>query len=198
MISLESLSAVCAVRPTEEEAALAPLVLAFANDPAIRWMYPDAHQFRLFFPRFVRAFAGKAFTLGTAQRIKGFRGTALWLAPGVGPDESALVALVRETVAGSQCHEVLALLDQLGAMHPAEPHWYLPLIGIDPRHQGQGLGSMLLERTLAPITASGAAVYLEASNPRNIPFYERHGFELCGEIQAGSSPTLFAMLRAPR
>ena len=27
--------------------------------------------------------------------------------------------------------------------------------------------------------------YLESSNPRNIPLYERHGFEALGEIQVG-------------
>ncbi|MGB8094962.1 MAG: N-acetyltransferase, partial [Pseudolabrys sp.] len=31
--------------------------------------------------------------------------------------------------------------------------------------------------------------------PRNIPFYERHGFRIVGEIQHGSSPTMTPMLR---
>lgn len=198
MITLANTPAVSAVLRTEEENALAPLVLAFANDPAVRWMYPDAHQFRIFFPRFVRALAGKAFALGTAQRLEGFHGTALWLGPGVEPEEHALVPLVEETVVAARRAEVFAIFEKMGAQHPAEPHWYLPLIGIDPRHQGQGLGSMLLGQTLAACDHDGAVAYLEASNPRNVPFYERHGFEVRGEIQAGTSPAFFAMVRSPR
>jgi hypothetical protein len=40
--------------------------------------------------------------------------------------------------------------------------------------------------------------YLESSNPANVPLYERHGFRALGTIQAGSSPTIFPMLRAAR
>jgi ribosomal protein S18 acetylase RimI-like enzyme len=198
MITFENSSAISAVLPVEEECALAPLVLAFANDPAARWMYPDAHQFRIFFPRFVRAFAGKAFALGTAKRVEDFRGTALWLAPGVVPDDGALVALIEETVVPRRRADVLAIVEKMGAHHPTEPHWYLPLIGIDPRHQGRGLGSMLLAPTLAACDRDGTAAYLETSNPSNVPFYKRHGFEVRGEIRTGDSPTLFAMVRAPR
>ena len=197
-MTIASSSAACVVLRAEEESALAPLVLAFANDPAARWMYPDAHQFRIFFPRFIRAFAGKGFALGTAQRVKGFRGTALWLAPGTAPDDHALFPLVQETVAPSRRADVFALLEKIGAHRSTKPHWYLPLIGVDPRHQGQGLGSMLLGHTLAECDRTGTAACLDASNPRNVPFYERHGFQLRDEIQVGDSPTLFAMVRAPR
>jgi hypothetical protein len=38
----------------------------------------------------------------------------------------------------------------------------------------------------------------ESTNPRNVPLYERHGFERLGTIQSGSSPPLFPMLRRPR
>lgn len=57
---------------------------------------------------------------------------------------------------------------------------------------------MLLGHTLAECDRDAAAACLEASNPRSVPFYERHGFQLGGEIQVGDSPTLFAMVRAPR
>jgi len=40
--------------------------------------------------------------------------------------------------------------------------------------------------------------YLESSNPRNIPFYERLGFERLGAIQAGTFPQIVPMLRKPR
>jgi hypothetical protein len=44
----------------------------------------------------------------------------------------------------------------------------------------------------------GVLAYLESSNLRNVPLYERHGFEAMGTIQAGGSPTIVPMLRKPR
>jgi hypothetical protein len=40
--------------------------------------------------------------------------------------------------------------------------------------------------------------YLESTNPKNIPLYERHGFEVLGTIQVGTSPAVCPMLRRPR
>ena len=41
-------------------------------------------------------------------------------------------------------------------------------------------------------------VYLDSPNPRNISFYERHGFEVTGQAQAGACPPVVSMLRAAR
>jgi hypothetical protein len=41
--------------------------------------------------------------------------------------------------------------------------------------------------------------YLEASNPRNIPFYQAHGFRITRELQFGlGGPPLAAMWREPK
>jgi hypothetical protein len=50
------------------------------------------------FPRFARAFGGGAVDLGTAHYYEGFSGVALWLPPGVGPDEATLVRIIQDTV----------------------------------------------------------------------------------------------------
>jgi ribosomal protein S18 acetylase RimI-like enzyme len=198
MLTLEAPARAVTVPPADDERAIAPLLLAFSADPAARWMYPGAHQYRLFFPRFIRAFAGKAFVHGCAQALPGWRGTALWLPPGVTPDDDALRALFAESVAPGQQRELFALLHQMSAAHPKEPHWYLPLIGVDPRHQRQGLGSALLDSMLAPLDEYGALAYLEASSDENVTLYERHGFRVRRELRAGNSPTLFAMTREPQ
>ena len=44
----------------------------------------------------------------------------------------------------------------------------------------------------------GVLAYLESSNPRNIPLYERHGFEILGHAQSGGSPVITPMLRKPQ
>jgi hypothetical protein len=55
-----------------------------------------------------------------------------------------------------------------------------------------------MKHALVPCDLDHKLAYLEASNPKNIPLYERHGFELLGVIQVGTSPPIFPMLRKPR
>lgn len=92
--------------------------------------------------------------------------------------------------------EVFAVLEQVGSSHPDEAHWYLPAIGVEPRLQGKGYGSALLARGIEICDSQHVAAYLEATNPANIPLYQRFGFEVVGEIQAGSSPAITPMFRA--
>jgi hypothetical protein len=47
-------------------------------------------------------------------------------------------------------------------------------------------------------SSNNKLAYLESSNPRNITLYKRHGFELLGTIQIGTSPSIAPMLRRPR
>ena len=94
--------------------------------------------------------------------------------------------------------DLFALFEQMESYHPKDPHWYLPLIGVDPTHQGQGYGSALMQHGLLPCDREQTQAYVESSNPRNISLYKRHGFELLGTIQVGTSPLVFPMLRKPR
>jgi GNAT superfamily N-acetyltransferase len=116
----------------------------------------------------------------------------------VHPDENVLITLLQHTVSEPLQHDVFAVFEQMGHYHPREPHWYLPLIGVDPFHQGKGYGAALLQHALIPCDRDHRLAYLESTNPKNIPLYERHGFALLGTIQVGTSPALFPMLRKPR
>ena len=61
-----------------------------------------------------------------------------------------------------------------------------------------GLGSLILKEALQVIDEQGKIAYLESSNPKNISLYLRHGFEVIGEIQVGSSPVVTPMIRNPQ
>jgi ribosomal protein S18 acetylase RimI-like enzyme len=178
--------------------AVGTVVLAFSADPAARWLYPDPHQYLIDFPSFVRAFARKAFEYNSAYHIDGYLGAALWLPPDIHPDENALAALLQRSIPAENQQEIFAFIKQMDSSHPSEPHWYLPMIGVDPAKQGQGYGSALLKHALERCDAEGKLAYLEASSAKSVPLYRRHGFELVGTIQVGSSPPLFPMLREPR
>lgn len=183
---------------SDEAAAIAVMTLAFSADPAARWTWPDPQRFLQHFPGFVRALGGNAFEHGSAYCIDGYAGAALWLPPGVGPDEDRLVALLQSTGHASIQKDLFAVFEQMAHYHPQEPHWFLPFIGIDPRQQGKGYGAALMQHALAACDRDRTLAYLESSNPKNVPLYERHGFELLGTIQVGTSPPIFPMLRKPR
>ena len=184
---------------TSDEASIVD-VLVRANwaDPAARWAWPDSQQFLMHFPSFVRALGGKAFAHGSAYYVDGYTGAALWLPPDVHPDENALIALLERTVSEQIQKDFFPVLEQMGRYHPSEPHWYLPFVGVDPSQQGKGFGSALLQHILIQVDRDNMLAYLESSNPRNIPLYKRHGFELLGSIQIGTSPSIAPMLRRPR
>ena len=128
----------------------------------------------------------------------GYAGAALWLPPEVHPDEDVLIPLLQRTVPEPVQKDLFAVFEQMGRYHPSEPHWYLPLIGVDPLQQGRGHGSALMQQALISCDRDHRCAYLESSNPKNIPLYERHGFELLGTIQVGMSPPIYPMLRTPR
>jgi GNAT superfamily N-acetyltransferase len=183
---------------SNQEQAVAVIMLAFATDPLTRWIYSNPHQYLRYFPDVIRLFCGNAFSHGTAYYIDGFSGAALWLPPNVHPREEEMNMLLKQTVLEQNQEHVFAVLEQMGNYHPAEPHWYLPMIGVDPSHQGKGYGSALMEHALIRCDRENKLAYLETANPRNVPLYERHGFELSGTIQIGSAPQVFPMLRRPR
>ena len=106
--------------------------------------------------------------------------------------------LFQRTVPEQDQEALFSMFEQMGDYHPHEPHWYLPLIGVDPVRQRKGYGSMLLEHALKVCDEDQMPAYLESSNPENIPLYQRHGFEVLGTIQAGTSPPVTPMLRRPR
>jgi GNAT superfamily N-acetyltransferase len=174
------------------------LVRAFSADPVARWIYPDSQQYAANFPNFVKAFAGAAFAYGSTHCVEDFSAAAIWLPPNVHADDKALAAILQDTLSDRRQPEVFGLFEQMEKWHPAEPHWYLPMIGVDPTRQGNGYGSALLKHGLERCDGEGWLAYLEASSPKSIPLYERHGFELLGTIQVASSPPLFPMVRQPR
>ncbi len=174
------------------------ITLAFSTDPMARWTYPDAATYLAAMPETVRAFGGHGFAHGTVHVVDDGAAAAMWLPPGVDPDSERLAALTEQHSPPEQLSDMMRVFEQMGGYHPSEPCWYLPLIGVDPMRQGQGHGSALLRHALEQCDRAGVIAYLESSNPRNIPLYERHGFASLGSIQAGSSPMIVPMLRRPR
>ncbi len=186
------------IQVADRRRGVASLTLAFVADPVMRWAWSDPYRYATYWPRFAEAFGGRAFDHGTVHGLEDSLAVALWLPPGVGPDETTVMGLMSESTEDQILHDIHGVFEQMGELHPSTDHWYLPLIGVDPVAQGRGLGSALLRHALETCDRDGLPAYLEATSPRNRDLYECHGFNVVGVIQAGSSPQLWAMLREPK
>ena len=113
----------------------------------------------------------------------------MWLPPGVEATPERVQASGLDTLAerlGAQAaarfEAVLEFLAPNHERHAPGPHWYLMVIGVDPAHAGQGVGSALIRPVLARADAEGVACYLETAQPANVAFYRRLGFRVLDEV----------------
>ena len=97
-----------------------------------------------------------------------------------------------------QLRRALDFVSTVEAAHPAEPHYYLAVLGTDPGQRGRGLGVAVMSPVLERADREGRPCHLESSKAGNLPYYERHGFEVTGEIVHPEAPPLWSMWRDPR
>lgn len=78
--------------------------------------------------------------------------------------------------------EVLKREAMIKLNHPREPFAYLWFIGVNPEVQGKGVGSSLVQGLIREYE-NKRPIYLETSMQRNLPFYEKLGFEIFSSMQ---------------
>jgi ribosomal protein S18 acetylase RimI-like enzyme len=183
---------------SEAQTALGCITLAFAADPIFRYFWKRPADYLQYAPPLMMAMGERGFEHGTVTATEDFDAVAMWLPPGVEADPDTLRSVPRGPTTPEEDEVRGELRGQMQRYHPKEPHWYLWAIGVDPRRQGQGLGSALLKHTLSQCDARGDIAYLESSSPKNVPLYERHGFEVLAIIEVGDIPPITPMLRPAR
>lgn len=93
--------------------------------------------------------------------------------------------IVIKSILGHGWYDVRSWMRWLNAadrLHPGAAHYYLPCIGVDPDCQGTGLGSAILAHLAAKADQENVGCYLENANPRNLPLYQRFGFQVVNEL----------------
>jgi len=196
------------VRPfarADLSATVATLARAFEDDPVMTWIFPDDRMRRRRLPSFFRSTLRSTSLRhdGTEVAVLGrtVLGAAIWLPPGTWrpPLWRQLAALPGVALRlGSRLPVASATYGALLRVHPSRPHWYLSGIGTDPPAQGTGVGGELMRSRLVRCDAARLPAYLESSKERNVPFYERHGFAVIGELSIpAGGPTLWLMWRDP-
>jgi GNAT superfamily N-acetyltransferase len=189
-------TAVTAVSAPDRPRVVADLHAAFMRDPVLSWVFPDEAKRRRYGRHYFEMQARRLVPGGLAWRADG--GGALWAGAGRWR-ESPLEALRlgAASLRGLWPHGGRVARGLLGieSRHPREPHLYLAVLGVRPEQQGQGLGTALLQPGISEADRLGLPAYLESSNPRNVPLYERHGFEVTEEVQLPSGPPVWLMWR---
>lgn len=180
----------------DRHAVATTLIAAFAEDPVLSWAMPDrARRLRYgahFFSELGRRLIPDALTWTTAG------GAAVWAAPGHWRESPAdLARLGARCLPGLWPHPIRTTIGLAGAekAHPRERHVYLATVGVQPDAQGRGLGTRLLVPGLEEADARGLPCYLESSNERNVPLYERHGFTVTAERRLPKGPLVWLMWR---
>jgi ribosomal protein S18 acetylase RimI-like enzyme len=176
-----------AAEPADLRTVADTLARAFLNDPIFVWVFPE-EEGRL--EKMVHFFTAGMEPIivsqgGRLEMTDGGDGAALWAAPGHWADavpplpDREPPAPVVDAVG---LRKLGVLFETLHAHHPTDAHWYLEGIGVRPDRQGEGVGSSLIAAGLRRADAASVPAYLETQNPTNIPLYERHGFEVVGEM----------------
>jgi ribosomal protein S18 acetylase RimI-like enzyme len=90
--------------------------------------------------------------------------------------------LVFNCIGISNVSKVLKREGEIKKHHPKFPFFHLWYIGVNPEFQGLALGTEMMARIIHDAKELNLPIYLETSNPRNFPFYEKLGFRLISEL----------------
>lgn len=194
--------------PARIRAAADMLVRAFDDGPIMRYLMPREPVRARGMRRFFRAGITDALPFGEvwAATLGGaVVGAGVWLPPGGFPPSNARKIRQVATVVPAGLLAPASLVRSVRYQRPIErahphhaDHWYLAILGVDPAHQGRGVGSQLLTEVLPRADASGLPVYLETDKERNLAFYARHRFELVDTLHpAADGPPTWTMWRDP-
>ncbi|HBP15401.1 MAG TPA: hypothetical protein DD457_09355 [Gammaproteobacteria bacterium] len=195
------------IQPLEsQDARELSLVLAhaFEEDPLMSWIFKEA-KFRVTLVQaWMRFELQSAMAMSTSwvsvdddEIVAG----TIWAPPGRDLHEGGSFRQLWYLVLGANPERAGELgegLSLLGEMHPDEPHFYLNTVGVKPDLTGRGYGAAIVQHTLDIADRDGHPCYLESTSRRNLPLYERLGFEVVNEIAMPNGPTMWGMWRSER
>ena len=163
------------------------IATSHADYPGFRYVFPDPGVRRKVLHPFMAVTARDASVHGYALIARGddsVLGAALWMPPGTFPLSGIRKArmtggLLRVAVAARRSLPAFMRLGTaLEHAHPPGPSWYLEALGVHPRAQRRGVGTRLMAPALALADEAGLPCYLQTSDPANVDYYRRFGFEV--------------------
>ena len=172
---------------------------AFADDPVMRWFFPETEEYETASPVFVAYMCRRWQATDSQWCTDDGVAMAGWSPPGR-PDTQVEPPQIEHPP--WRLARFVAVGSAMGEHTPPEPHWYLNMLATHPDWQRQGLGAALMGVVFDIADAAGLPCYLETETPGNVAYYRHHGFEVrsewdvCTDESAG--PHLWGMLRPAR
>ena len=85
----------------------------------------------------------------------------------------------------SNIKKAMARESKIKSLHPKHSFYYLWFIGVDPEEQNKGIGSHLLQEVIKESKLQQRPIYLETSTLKNLPWYQKFGFQIFEELDFG-------------
>lgn len=169
---------------------------AFAEDPVFVWALPkastrleDATAFFTFYLRRTASTSRKVFAAADHSAVAVMTTVKPQEFDGM-TDTVALPALVRTI---SPAADYFRWIE---TFKPGVNHRYLEFIGSPPESRSKGQGGLLLKTLLSQSACEGLPVWCWSSNPRNLSFYHRLGFQkIAGLVRDNDTPPVTSLLR---
>jgi GNAT superfamily N-acetyltransferase len=179
------------------------LASAFDDDPVFAFLFPQKDRSRTYKAFFARELVKHYLPHDEVWTTDERHGAALWAPPEKWRQsnwDTIKAAPSYARILGPAFLRASRALFQVEAEHPPGPHYYLGVLGTAAAAQGKGVGSTVLAPVLERCDREGLGAYLESSKEKNIPFYNRHGFEVTRELSllGGKGPSVWLMWREPR
>jgi GNAT superfamily N-acetyltransferase len=183
------------IQPAEFRKSAITLVDAFQDDPVWNAIFKDVapNQLEAFFESPIRYCHTYGKVCAPSRNLEGImawvpgeyaemtlwrmiRSGAIWPGMKMGYQPSQLLQQVFRTID----------LDRKNHMG-SRPYFYLNIIGVAQKHQGQGFGSLLLKSLIEISQQDQVPIYLETETEENVQLYQHFGFSV---IKKATLPTI--------
>ncbi len=193
---------ICRATPDRVDHLAGVLGRALASEPMISWPFrggsgAEPDRATTLFGILLRPYVDAGVMWEDARG----RGCAAWIPPGRLDVFEATDVVARDAIApvtDDDGARYAVLWDWIEEHMPDEPIWFLDMVGVDPAHQGAGIGAALIRFGLERSEETDVPALLETGTPRNVPYYERFGFRVFDEGDApDGGPHVWFMRREP-
>ena len=180
----------------DREAVARLLARAFADDPAMAYIWPDPAARARGLPKLFRLLFDSDGGAGMRLVTAGGEAATLWRGPGGA--RTSLGELLRRALPllsalSTALPRALAVSGAIDRHMPAGDFWYLHIAARQGRGHGRAAVQAGLDRA-----AGRTRCYLETATEGNLGFYAGLSFRVTGEWRVGKGgPTFWSMVREP-